>query len=281
MFTIQLRLGKAKQFVYTTNMDYTKIHLLNFRDLGGLKTKDGRSVKSGLLFRSAQPALNLDSESIAGIEELNLDTIFDLRDPKCIKGRVDYQFKYTEYVNLSVLGEIDDKFRMGELDFDAIDVANWDYVNPTVKDFRHKYREYLKLYEEIPFSNAFAKIFEALDRHEKILVHCQGGKDRTGIFFFILLKALGVNENDILKDFFLSNVARKEKNKLRIKEAYERSGKIYCAHYMERLIVVRKKYYKLSMDSILKHYKTFDDFLLMHFHITPERLKNWKDFYLG
>ncbi len=262
-------------------MDYPKIHLLNFRDLGGMRTKDGKTIKHGYLFRSAQPGLNIDHETIEGIEELELDTIFDLRDPETVKGRVDYKFQYIDNVNLSVLNEIDPKLRDGELDFEAIDVATWNYSNPTRKDFRHKYLEYLKLYKEIPFSMAFGKIFEALDQHERILVHCQGGKDRTGIFFFILLHALGVNEEEILNDYLLSNIARKDKNKLRIDEAFNRSGKTYCAHCMKKLVVVEKRYYKLCMNSILKQYGTFDNFLVKHFHITPERLKNWKDFYLG
>ncbi len=262
-------------------MEYPKIHLLNFRDLGGMKTNDGKTIKYGYIFRSAQPGLNIDQETIEGIEELQLDTIFDLRDPETHKGRSDYKFKFIDNVALSVLNDIEPKYRDGKLDFEAIDVAAWDYSNPTAKDFHNKYKEYLKLFKEIPFSLAFNKIFEALDRHERILVHCQGGKDRTGIFFFILLRALGVNEKEILNDFLLSNVARKDKNKMRIDEAYNRSGKIYCAHCMKKLVVVEKKYYRICMNSILKQYGTFDNFLVKHFHITPERLKKWKDFYLG
>lgn len=177
------------------------------------------------------------------------------------------------------MDSIDEKYRHGEFDFVAIDVAMWDYKNPTFKDFKHKYDEYLKLYTEIPFSKDFSKIFSALDRHEKILLHCQGGKDRTGIFFFILLTALNVNKKEILNDYLLSNVYRKKKNKWRIKDAYQKSHKLYCAYYMKKLLILEKRYYKLVIKTIKDYYGSFDNYLVDHFGITEERLTDWKNYY--
>ena len=262
------------------DMKYPDIQLLNFRDLGGLKTKDGKKIKDGLIFRSAYLPSNLDRQTVEGIEKLGLNTIFDLRDPTLLAGRNDYEFANIKNVSLSLLGSIDPDFQIGEFDFGAIDVGLWDYSNPTLKEYRRKYNEYLKFYKIIPFATDFSKIFEALDRHEKILVHCQGGKDRTGIFFLILLKAFNVNEKDIYKDYLASNDARKDKNKWRIKDAYEKSHKLYCAYYMKKLVVVEKKFCKLSLKSIADKYGTFESYLEKHFGITQKRLDDWKKYYL-
>lgn len=261
-------------------MDYPKIHLLNFRDVGGLKTKNGRRVKTGYIFRGSQPALDIDKETIEGIEELGLDGIYDLRDKSTIFNRENYNFPNIKYVNVSVLETIDKKYRNGELDFRSIDVTLWDYVNPTFKDYRNRYREFTKLYTEIPFSQDFNKIFEAMDRHEKMYIHCQGGKDRTGVLFFILLGALGVNEKEILKDYLLSNKVRVKKNRMRLRQGWEKSHKLFCVYFMRKLLVLRKKYYLMTMDSIKKYYGTFNKYLEEHFNITESRLQNWRDYYL-
>jgi len=42
---------------------------------------------------------------------------------------------------------------------------------------------------------------------ENILVHCTGGRDRTGVGIALLLKALGVSQQDIEADFVASNQA--------------------------------------------------------------------------
>ncbi len=261
-------------------MIYPGIHLLNFRDVGGMKTKDGRSIKNGYLFRSAYIPTDIDKETISNVEALGLNTIFDLRDPFTLSGRTDYPFSNIKNVSLSLLESIDSKFKEDKLDFTAIDVGLWDYSNPTFREFKSKYQEYLKLYKQIPFSKEFTKIFEALDHHEKILVHCQGGKDRTGILFFVLLNALGVNEKDIVKDYLASNFSRKKKNKRRIQESFKKSHKLYCAYYMKKLVVVEKKYYELSIKAIIEEYGSFENYLKKHFNVTKDRIENWKNFYL-
>ena len=59
-------------------MYYPMEKIENFRDLGGIRTKDGKQVKSGKLFRCA--ALSAASPNdIEKIKELGIDTIVDFR----------------------------------------------------------------------------------------------------------------------------------------------------------------------------------------------------------
>jgi len=51
---------------------------LNFRDLGGYQTSDGRSVKWGCLYRSAQLD-RLSPEGILQVANLGIQTVVDLR----------------------------------------------------------------------------------------------------------------------------------------------------------------------------------------------------------
>lgn len=58
-------------------VQFEKIY--NFRDMGGLTTNDGRTVKKGVLFRSGELG-QATKNDIKMLEELQLKVIFDYRD---------------------------------------------------------------------------------------------------------------------------------------------------------------------------------------------------------
>ena len=45
-----------------------------------------------------------------------------------------------------------------------------------------------------------------------IVQHCRGGKDRTGYGVALIQLLLGVSEADVMHDYLLTNVYKKEKN---------------------------------------------------------------------
>ena len=53
--------------------------MINFRDIGGCKSSDGRVVKEGFFFRSAN-LVNLSKNDLQMLKDLNIKTIFDFRD---------------------------------------------------------------------------------------------------------------------------------------------------------------------------------------------------------
>ena len=53
-------------------------HEHNFRELGGYKTKDGRTVKKGMFYRSGALAF-MDERELAAVGRLGLKSIVDLR----------------------------------------------------------------------------------------------------------------------------------------------------------------------------------------------------------
>jgi protein-tyrosine phosphatase len=62
----------------------------NFRDLGGLRTKDGLSIRRGKVFRSGDLS-NLSEHGRLRIKELGVETMFDLRD-KAERARRPYEW---------------------------------------------------------------------------------------------------------------------------------------------------------------------------------------------
>jgi protein tyrosine/serine phosphatase len=94
-------------------------------------------------------------------------------------------------VHISVLGPALDAEYVKELDAhlasvdDVADHYAWSYV-----DFLERYRE--------RFGRAFAAIADA---DGCVVVHCMGGKDRTGIVSALLLRLAGVSHDAIGEDY--------------------------------------------------------------------------------
>ncbi|MGG0381451.1 tyrosine-protein phosphatase [Priestia filamentosa] len=64
---------------------FEKLH--NFRDIGGLKTKDGRKMRDGLLFRLEELS-RLSTNDIENFHQLKIKSICDLRTPIEQKSKV-------------------------------------------------------------------------------------------------------------------------------------------------------------------------------------------------
>jgi protein-tyrosine phosphatase len=66
----------------------------------------------------------------------------------------------------------------------------------------------LGVYRSFPadLGSALAEVFDTLlSGQGGVLVHCAAGKDRTGFVVAMTLRALGVSEEDVLSDYFLTN----------------------------------------------------------------------------
>ena len=163
---------------------------VNFRDLGGYRTVEGRTVKWERLFRSdALHELTGDDISKAR-DELGLRAIVDLRNHDEVKrdGNGALPDSGLDYYHFPLLEE-----RGSPPPIDGADVA-----------------ERLAITYEWMVHNAGALIAETVTtiahRCEQSLVfHCSAGKDRTGIIAAILLGTLGVDQDTIMANYLLTN----------------------------------------------------------------------------
>jgi Protein tyrosine/serine phosphatase len=80
------------------DLEYTK----NTRDIGGMKTQDGRQVKYNLLYRSGH-LHRLSAKDIKTLEGLKIDYIIDFRSENEFVNKADYKFNNTQYINIPVL----------------------------------------------------------------------------------------------------------------------------------------------------------------------------------
>lgn len=170
----------------------------NFRDLGGYATADGRTVAWGRLFRSDHLG-NLTDVDVAAVRRLGIRLVCDLRAPS---EREDGGSRFPAGTDVRVLPL--------PVDFPALEpglvrrrlLGREFAAGALAETVLAAYRAYVT-----DFAPAFAGVLAALAEpgHVPALIHCNGGKDRTGFAATVVLSALGVPRATIVEDYLLTN----------------------------------------------------------------------------
>lgn len=165
---------------------------LNVRDLGGLPTEDGGRIRDGAVVRSDN-IRRLTDDGWRALRNHGVERIVDLRWPEELAEDQPRDVDI-EVVHISVLGEVYDPDYVAELDehlFSVSEIADhyaWSYL-----DFLERYRD--------RFGRAVAAVADA---EGTVVVHCLGGKDRTGLISALLLRLAGVALETIGRDYAAS-----------------------------------------------------------------------------
>ncbi len=168
--------------------------ILNFRDAGGHKIAGGGRMRKGLIYRSASPD-KVSRKDLERLKELGISTIIDLRGLTESSRR------------LEGLPEI----RVVTLPLDFAGVTRTK-LQPFI---RRRYnpgqieKVINELYVEIvdaarPVMGTVADLM-LNSTSRPMLIHCQAGKDRTGILSALFQMIAGVGREDIISDYMASN----------------------------------------------------------------------------
>jgi len=176
-------------------LDATVEGAVNFRDLGGYRTRDGSVVRAGRLYRSGM----MHTITPAGLETLRdtlgLRTVVDLRnaaelDADGVSPFADYGIAWR---NAPIGGDtvMTPEERRERYEAYSDGRVDWSesYVNMSVRS-----------------AASFRTLVEtAADAASAPLVfHCAGGRDRTGIGAALILSSLGVDDETIALDYALT-----------------------------------------------------------------------------
>ena len=173
---------------------------VNFRDLGGYPTVDGRRLRWGQVFRSDSLA-ELDDADLAQLAALGLRTVCDLR------GEPERVHKPNRPLGAAVTTQAIGFMPHGSDELLAaardglIDPAG---ITARVQDI---YRRFVREQSE-NFAQLLRQIAEA--DALPLVYHCTSGRDRTGFASAMLLAALGVPRSVIEADYDLSNSYRRD-----------------------------------------------------------------------
>jgi protein-tyrosine phosphatase len=168
--------------------------IFNFRDLGGYETADGRRTRWRILYR-ADGLHRLREADLDAVRRLGLRTVIDLRTPEEIeeRGRFPVDDHPVEYHHLSLMDVIWDKD-----DRSAHELSAGEFL-------LIRYLEMLSTAED-RVANAF-RILAAPGALPGVF-HCAAGKDRTGLLAALVLSSLGVDDEQVVADYALSDHSR-------------------------------------------------------------------------
>jgi protein tyrosine/serine phosphatase len=165
---------------------------LNVRDLGGHPTENGRMTRFGRVVR-ADSIRQLSESGWEAALEYGIHTAVDLRFRQELDDDPPGELPI-DVVHLSLLGEPDEE-RWRELDRRAAELGD------PAEATRFVYLETLE-HNAPEFAAAVTAVADA--RPGGVLVHCAGGKDRTGLVSALLLRLAGVAPAAVAADYALS-----------------------------------------------------------------------------
>jgi protein-tyrosine phosphatase len=165
----------------------------NFRDLGGYRAADGRTVKWGMLFRSGSMH-GLTDADYRTLEDKGIRVVCDFRDRRERAG---------EPVAWPAAGA--PRVLSDDYDLDMHFLPGGDPKSWTEAQARDAMTaSYPKLLAQ--FNGQYRRMFaELLAGHAPLAFNCSAGKDRTGIAAALLLTALGVPRATVIEDYLLTN----------------------------------------------------------------------------
>lgn len=165
----------------------------NFRDLGGYRTRDGRTVRWNMLYRSG--AMNqLTKADFAYLGKLGIRTVCDFRSTD---ERTAAPVRWPDGKAPKVFAD-DYKLDMGGLDFRAAGRWTPDQAQAAMAEF---YPRML-----VQFNGQYRRMFAQLVAGKTPLAfNCSAGKDRTGVAAALVLTALNVPRETVIEDYLLSN----------------------------------------------------------------------------
>jgi protein-tyrosine phosphatase len=172
--------------------------IVNFRDLGGYETTDGRRVKWGRVFRSGHLARVSEKDKML-LKRMGIKVICDFRSPGELEAQPDWlpEDGSTTYLHYPIVhGEFDPVAAMESLQKGDISWLTEDFI---IKRYIQKIDEFPKVWGEI-----LEMIADPDNR--PLVFHCTAGKDRAGACAALILLALGVPEDTVIHDHGLSNI---------------------------------------------------------------------------
>ena len=166
---------------------------LNVRDLGGHSTEDGEATRFGSIVR-ADTVSRLSPEGWEALVAYGVRTVIDLRGDHEREDDPPGQLPVTvEHVPFMEASEAEWEEIAEELDrLDELPVA--DATREAYLIFLERFRSNV--------GKALRAVAEAPEGG--VVVHCVGGKDRTGLLTALLLHLAGVPTEEIAADYALS-----------------------------------------------------------------------------
>lgn len=234
-------------------MEFEKIQ--NARDLGGLHTRDGHTICTGMLLRSAQLSEATEADQKKLQDEYRLSKIVDLRTSMEKKEKPDVEIETVKYMPNPIFDErmigishekgTDEKAKMKQMP-----TMETIYRMLVTNDVCRK-----------NLGNAVRTIMENDFNKGSVLWHCTEGKDRCGLVSAMLLSALSVDRQQIMEDYLLTNEVNEAKADMYYQGILASGRSEEEAKMLKSMFLARESYLEAAYAAIEEKYQDVDTYL--------------------
>jgi len=224
---------------------------LNFRDIGGYRTVDGRMVRWGQVFRAGSLASLVETD-LAYLSQLGLRMVCDLRSPREVK-------RAPDRLPAGWGGEIVARPLSSQ-------VGGREQVRLLRQQRNELDKLLLRMYtQDILEENAqsIGDMFTRLAQVENrpALFHCAAGKDRTGVTIALLLALLGVPDETIVADYSLSNLVHEAIEQVMWRELRQAMWVGIRPSKLAPLLLAKPATLRLTLTAVQEKYGSVIDYL--------------------
>ncbi|CAG4999993.1 hypothetical protein DYBT9275_02362 [Dyadobacter sp. CECT 9275] len=192
--------GKDSTVLANRRVDFGKV--VNFRDIGGIITRDGKTVRWGKIFRSDNLS-RLKNKEFDKFNNLNISTVYDLRTSHEIKGKEDQLPDQVKYFHTPMVKDNEGQIAQLRAKVIAGEISEEQAVAQTIGFYKDAVTVNMAAYRDV--------VHQILDADKPVLYHCSAGKDRTGMVSAFILSVLNVDRQTIVDEYLMSNYYRRGK----------------------------------------------------------------------
>lgn len=232
----------------------------NLRDLGGWPTATGQVVAGGRVFRSAGLDRATDAD-LARLTALGVGTVVDLRTAG---ERAQAPDRIPDTATGIVADVLADFAQAAPANLEAaLTDPAWTTANlsggKAEELFAGAYRGVVSLDSALAaYRLMFTTLLDESDEpDEAMLFHCMTGKDRTGWGAAALLLLLGVSEQDVLREYLLTNDQLLPTLKPMFDDFAARGGD---PEILQPVFGVRESYLRTALDEMSSRFGTVEGY---------------------
>jgi protein-tyrosine phosphatase len=249
----------------------------NFRDLGGIPTVDGKSVCYGKLYRSGHLGKIKPEVAEKLRDKKGLRTVIDLRAPAELSHKRDIVPEGVDYLHIPPLTDEQNP---------AVTRQTGPSILKKIMKVDGGARTYLAdTYRTMISSEsaleALREFFDVLLEDDgAVLWHCTQGKDRTGVAAAAILLALGVDRDEIMRDYMRTNRTCFFKNFWIFIGVVLVTFSVRKAHNLNLLLSSRRSFLDAAFDEIDRVWNGTEGFLHNALKLSDEDISELREIYL-
>lgn len=244
-------------------------HLKNFRDIGGVKTKDGKTVRTHMFIRG-KTLIKLTKNDIKKLrDEYKLSSVIDLRTKKEVEEVPDEIVEDVKYFHMPILNEacigVSHEKKCHSF-HSLIEMPNMEdmYIKMVTDDCLDNLVDVLRFILTMP------------DDNYCVVFHCTAGKDRTGVVAALILAFLGVDRETIVQDYIYSNRFTVVKARFVYFACLLVRFNHRFAKKVKLSLMAKKKFIESSLDTLEQDYGSLENFFLEKLNFTAEETEKIK-----